>query len=139
MTREVCIRSSRDGATMTLSNFVPEDGSHISESFLVEIKCHGLRAEARASSYMAADLGEFFASMAKDWNGWSGQRSWGTLEGEFQLTASADSLGHISLGYVLRPQNTDFSWELKGTLELESGQLEAISQEVKSAWGQAAP
>lgn len=139
MTREVCLRSSRDGVTLTLSNFVPEDASHLSESFLVEVRCHGLRAEARASSYMASDLGEFFASMAKDWKGWRGERTWATLEDEFRLTASTDALGHVRLGFLLRPSDTDLSWELRGALELEAGQLEAIAQDVRSAWSQPAP
>ena len=139
MTREVSIRSSRDGVTITLSNFVPEDSSHISESFLVEIRCYGLRGEARASSYMAPDLGEFFTSLANDWKGWNGERTWATLEGEFQLVASADSLGHVRLGFFVRPPDTGFNWELRGALEIEAGQLEALSKEVNAAWSQDAP
>jgi hypothetical protein len=124
---------------MTISNFVPEDESHISESFLVEVKGYGLRTEARASSYMAPDLDSFFASLAGDWKGWKGERTWATLEGEFQFTATTDSLGHVRLGYFLRPPQTGFNWELRGALELEAGQLEAIAKEAKSAWRQTAP
>ena len=81
MPRELVLKSSRDGVTLTLSNFVPETGSPMSESFLVEIKAYDLRAEARASSFMAADLGVFFKSLADDWRGWKGERRWSTLEG----------------------------------------------------------
>jgi len=70
MSREVCIVSARDGLSLTFSNFVSEDASHISESFLVEVKAYDMRAEARASTYMANDLGAFFQSIATEWKGW---------------------------------------------------------------------
>jgi hypothetical protein len=136
MAREVVIRSSRDGVTLTLSNFVPENGSPTSESFLVEIKSYDVRSEARASTFMTPDLGEFFASMANEWRGWSGEKTWATLEGEFELAATADSLGHVRLGFFLRPANTGFNWELRGALEREAGQLLTIAHEVRSALGQ---
>jgi len=134
MTREIAIRSSRDGVTLTLSNFAPEDPSHVSESFLVEVKAYDVRAEIRASTYMAPDLGQFFASLARDWRGWRGERKWGTLENEFELVATADTVGHVRLGYAIRPPFTDLHWELRGALELEAGGLEAIAAEVASVW-----
>jgi len=136
MSREVVIRSSRDGVTLTLSNFVPENGSPTSESFLVEVRGYDIRSEARASSFMAPDLGEFFASMASEWRGWTGEKTWATLDRELELTATADSLGHIRLAFFLRPADTGFNWELRGALELGAGQLEAIAHDVKAAFGQ---
>jgi primase-polymerase (primpol)-like protein len=74
--------------------------------------------------------------MASEWRGWAGEKTWATLEGEFELTATADSLGHIRLGFFLRPADTGFNWELRGALELDAGQLEAIAHEIKAALGQ---
>jgi hypothetical protein len=83
---------------------------------------------------MTADLGEFFTSLAKDWKGWQGERTWATLEDEFQLTASSDSLGHVRLAYRIRPPHTGFNWELRGALELEAGQLESLALQAAEAW-----
>ncbi|WP_395689252.1 DUF6228 family protein [Caenimonas koreensis] len=88
MTREVSIVSARDGLCLTLTNFVSEDQSHVSESFLVEVKAYDIRAEARASSYGVESLGKFFHSIAAEWKGWKGVKSWSTLENEFELKAT---------------------------------------------------
>lgn len=134
MSREVCIVSARDGMSLTLSNFVSEDASHISESFLVEVKAYGMRAESRASTYMANDLGAFFQSIAIEWKGWKGEKLWSTLENELELKATSDSLGHVRLEFVLRKPHTGFNWEVRAALELEAGQLDGIAQDVQLAW-----
>jgi len=134
MNRIVQLRSARDGTTISLSNFVPENGSPTSESFLVSISNYELKAETRASSYMAPNLHQYFASMASEWQGWKGEKTWATLEGEFELKATVDSTGHVRLAYFLRPPYTDFHWELRGAIEIEVGQLEAIAAEFQAAW-----
>ena len=45
---------------------------------------------------------EFFSGLAHDWRRWSGERSHESLEGHLQITASCDSLGHVSLRVILR-------------------------------------
>lgn len=134
MSRKLCIRSARDGVTLTLSNFVYEGEDSKSDSFLVEVKAYDLRAEARASTFMAADLGQFFTSLANDWRGGQDERTWTTLEGEFELTATSDALGHVRLAYFIRPPHTGFNWELRGVLELEAGQLESLALDAQAAW-----
>ena len=134
MNGTVEIRSARDGVILTLANFVSEDSSALSESFLVSVQNHELRAEARASSFMAASLGKYFRDIAEHWRGWKGEKSWATLEGEFGFSATADNTGHVRLSYFLRPPYTGFQWELRGALELEAGQLDAIAAGVELAW-----
>ena len=119
---------------MTLSNFVSEDSSALSESFLVTIQSHELRVETRASSFMAPSLSEYFRDIAEHWRGWKGEKRWATLEEEFSLTATADNLGHVRLGYLLRSPYTGFHWGLNGALELEAGQLDALASEVQLVW-----
>jgi len=137
MLRTIEIRSVHDGTVLALSNFVAEDDSAISESFLVSVQNHQLKAEARASSYFAPDLAKYFDLMAKEWQGWEGERNWASLEGEFELKASMDKMGHVTLKYFLRPPHTGFHWELKGAIEIEAGQLESIAKEVRRAWAPA--
>lgn len=120
--------------TITLSNFVAEDSSHLSESFAVAIQSYEVRAETRASSFMAPSLAAYFHDMADNWRGWEGEKRWSTLEGEFELSATADRVGHVRLAFFLRPANTGFHWELRGALELEAGQLVGISESIASVW-----
>ena len=104
--------------SLTLSNFVSEDKSFLSESFLVTVKNYEIQAETRASSYRAASLTEFFRDIAENWRGWQGEKRWTTLEGELEFTATADKTGHVRLGFSLRPTYTGFQWLLRGALEL---------------------
>ncbi len=134
MSRTAEIRSTRDGLVLTLSNFVQEDSSALSDSFLVSLKNHEIRAETRASSFLAPSLGAYFQDIAANWRGWKGEKKWGTLEGEFELTATSDSTGHVKLAVFLRAPHTGFHWELRSALELEAGQLDAIAYEVAAAW-----
>jgi hypothetical protein len=119
---------------LTLSDFVGDDNSALAESYLVTVQSHDLRAETRASSFMAPSLSAYFHDIATHWRGWKGEKKWGTLEGEFELSATADSTGHVRLAYSLRPPYTGFHWALNGALELEAGQLDRLAAEVQLAW-----
>jgi Family of unknown function (DUF6228) len=130
----VLISSARDGALLGLSRFVGRGNSVDADSFVVLAERSDLKAEAIVSAYMAPPLGEYFESMAACWTGWKGTKDWSSLEGEFTLSATSGSTGHITLSYFLRPPYTGFHWELKGALELEAGQLSAVAQEVGVAW-----
>ena len=128
------IRSARDGTLLELSRFVGRGSSANAESFFVVVQRQDVRAEAEVSAFMAPHLGEYFQTLATSWSGWQGRRVWSSLEGEFTLSATCDSTGHVTLAYFLRPPHTGFHWELRGALELEAGQLAAIAQEANAAW-----
>jgi len=134
MNRTVEIRSARDGMKLSLSDLIEEGGSALSGSFLVTIQNYEVRAEARASSFMTTDLGDYFQEIAKNWRGWPGAKKWETLENELELSATADKTGHVRLEFFLRPAYTGYHWELRGALELEAGQLDSIAQEVSFFW-----
>ena len=40
---------------------------------------------------------QLFQSIENEWKGWKGEKSWGSFEGEFDLSATSDSTGHITL------------------------------------------
>ena len=134
MTRRIDIRSARDGTVLTLSNFVWEDQTALADSFLVSVKHYEGQAETRASSFMAPNLSDYFHDIAKNWRGWTGEKNWATLEGEFELSATADKTGHVRLAIVLRSPYTGYHWELRSALELEAGQLDSIASEVGAIW-----
>jgi Family of unknown function (DUF6228) len=134
MDSTVEIRSARDGVTLRLSNFFGDNGSALSDSFLVSVVGYELHAATRASSCMGPNLADYFRDIAEHWRGWKGEKKWGTLEGEFELSATADSTGHVKLRFFLRAPETGYHWELSGAIELEAGQLDSIAADVRLAW-----
>jgi hypothetical protein len=134
MIKKVDICSARDGVVLTLSDFVYEDGSADSETFVVSVRGYQLGAEIKVSSVMAPNLADYFLDLSEHWRGWKGEKKWATLEGEFSLIATADSTGHTTLNYCMRSPYTGFHWELRGALELDVGQLESLAKNVQVVW-----
>lgn len=70
-----------------------------------------------------------FEDMASNSGGWTDTKGWGALEGEFELSASMDSTGHVTLN-LERDGNWEVpSWSCTFSLMIESGQLEAIASD----------
>ena len=92
----------------------------------------GLTAVARVDS-SAYDgertLGLLFRRMADDWRGWDGEREWASIEGLFDLTATHDGLGHVSLRVRLRSGLYDEDWNAGGVIWLDAGGLSKLARE----------
>ncbi|WP_434026587.1 DUF6228 family protein [[Pseudomonas] boreopolis] len=130
------LKSVQGDTSLTLSDFHPEYQDAGADVFIVSVVSGSWRGEIRASTFMAADLGDFFRDLALSWKGWDGERHWSTLEGEFSLCATSDHLGHIRLAFVLTQPHTGLELQLKGALELEAGMLDSIANQVSAAWRQ---
>jgi len=130
------LKSVQGDTSLTLSDFHPEYQGADADSFIVSVASGNWRGEIRASSFMTADLGDFFRELALNWKGWEGERHWSTLEGEFSLCATSDHLGHIRLAFALSQPCTGLELQLKGALELEAGMLDSVAKHVSAAWRQ---
>src|SRR5215210_9208315 len=74
------------------------------DSFVVRIEEPGLSAAARVeNSRFIQGPDALFSEMAQSWRGWSGEKTWHALEGELTLTATMDSLGHVTIRVQLQP------------------------------------
>jgi len=133
-TASILFKSSRDGATLQIGEFAPEYTDSDSKSFLVTVNTRGWSIEQRASAYLAPDLGDYFTNLAAHWKGWKGEKTWSTLEGEFELSASTDRLGHITLVFGLHQGFSGGGWKLQGEIELEAGALEALAAQAREVW-----
>ena len=78
-------------------------------------------------------LNNFFQELASLRVPWSGTRSWTSLEGEFNISATCTMLGHIVFTVKLngQPGETE-AWKVQAGLETELGQLEKIAQSANS-------
>lgn len=78
---------------------------------------------------------ELFESIEKDWNGWNGEKSWGSMEGEFDICAISDKTGHITLKARINSGHYVPSARLETELVVEAGQVEGIAKKAKGFFG----
>ncbi len=76
-------------------------------------------------------IADLFRSMAGEWRGWPGVKCWKSVEGELSLTASHDSIGHITLWVTLGTVDyeDDEPWKIETALMLEPGMLDGLAQD----------
>ena len=74
-------------------------------------------------------LNAFFQEIASFKNPWQGTRDWGSLEGEFEISATCTTLGHVIFEVKMAGQigGTE-EWKAQFCLETELGQLETIAR-----------
>ena len=97
------------------------------DAFVVRIDEPGLSAAAQVDNSRYIKGPEvLFNEMAENWHGWSGEKTWHALEGELELTATADSLGHITIRVHLRPTAGPEAWSVISYAYIEAGQLESL-------------
>ena len=62
----------------------------------------------------------FFEELALNWRGWDGDKTFDSLEGDFQLSARHD--GHVRLSFELEHFERPTTWAAKGELTLDPGE-----------------
>jgi len=97
-------------------------------SFSVRIDETGLRAEARVENSGVIQAPEvFFSELAQSWRGWTGEKTWRSLEAELALVATTDSCGHVTLEIRLRPDAGPGAWRVISYAYFEAGQLASLA------------
>ena len=106
------------------------------DSFVVRIEEPGLSAAAQVENSGVIQGPEaFFHEIAKNWRGWTGEKTWHALEGELNLSATADSLGHITIRVQLQPTAGPEGWRVISYAYVEAGQLESLSRRAAKFFG----
>ena len=117
--------------------FAPErmgDGE-IPGYFSVELGDPDSRARLRVYAYAPEHLAIFFSTLAKDWQGWAGEKTWESIEGEMVLRATTDRLGHITLNVRLTAPPSPPAWRFEGNVLIEAGMLEGLAARVRDFVG----
>lgn len=98
--------------------------------FHVELKDIVLSASTEV--WAAADnqgLNNFFQEIARSQSPWKGTRAWGSLEGEFEISATCTTLGHVIFLIKMAGQiGAAEEWKIQFGLETELGQLDLIAR-----------
>ena len=119
------VKSSRGGRELRLDE-------RKGEYFRVTLSGDGVSATKGVYAYTYGPLlVPFFASIAGDWRGWQGERSWSALESDFSVRATADRLGHIRLDVELRSHGPDDNWCLSAPIFLDAGSLDRIAADAE--------
>jgi hypothetical protein len=111
------------------------DASHLVVwSLLVEL--HAEDVDARTSVWLGPDaveepLDEFYASLAADWRGWEGTRSWEAIEEGLALHCLNDGVSTARITAVLR-QRLPVDWVAHVTLPVDLAQLTRIAEEMRA-------
>ncbi|WP_125811577.1 DUF6228 family protein [Actinoplanes sp. ATCC 53533] len=74
---------------------------------------------------LATTLSGFMESLAADWQGWDGIRTWQSLGRELTIDARHDGRGQVSLGVTLRApglDRDDTAWSATTTFVVEAGE-----------------
>jgi hypothetical protein len=74
-------------------------------------------------------IARLFQEAAREWRGWSGTKSWESLEGEFRIELKTDKSGHITINVEINHDcGNPEPWRLKSCIMTEAGQLETIAK-----------
>ena len=119
------LKSSRDDGVLEVRRDKPD-------WWVVSLALPRLRATKQVDSapYRRERLAAFFRRLADDWRGWSDAREWGSIEGDLELEATHDGLGHVALRVRLRNW-LDPEWQCEGVIWLDAGQLESVVREAE--------
>jgi hypothetical protein len=117
--------------------FAPErmsDGE-VPGHFAVEVGDPDSHARLRVYAYELEHLATFFSNLAKDWQGWTGEKTWKSIEGEMALRATTDRLGHVTLNVRLTAPPSPPAWRFEGNVLIEAGMLEGLAARVRDFVG----
>jgi hypothetical protein len=132
MENELLINSSDSSSSLRIYGLAGDSEERDSEYFSVEVKSFQFQAMRRVYSHRdAVSLVSLFEWMADNWKGWSGNRSWSSVEGEFSLDCSSDNLGHIHLDVVISDNNHSEPWKIEARINIDAEQLSAIANQAR--------
>lgn len=120
------ITSAHQGTQLRIE---PDPGEE--DHWYVALTAPALSASLRFWCSQGTGLGLYFGELAERWWGWTGERTWTTLEGDLALGATHDGTGHITL-VVEMTVGWEPAWSCSAVLELEPGMLNGLARQARS-------
>lgn len=121
----VIIKSTRGARALKFSN---RNGDY----FDAELSGDSIFAKKGIWGYTDTDLLiSLFESIAGDWKGWEGERHWAAIEGDLDITATSDKLGHIRIDVVLLNNNIEDDWKVEAPIYLDAGCLDSLCTQIR--------
>lgn len=122
----VVIKSGNTSASLT---FCERDVDY----FSVLYESPAVKLEKKVWGYTDCDfLVNFFEFIAKEWKGWQEPQAWTSIEGELELTATSDNLGHVMLNVKVSEFDGPEVWSSSVNLGLDASQTESGAKSVRA-------
>jgi Family of unknown function (DUF6228) len=107
------------------------------DSYSIDLEAHGFRASTIVENPGYGHLpSQLFDKLATQWSGWSGAERWCAMEGELEIEATSDALGHIKLQFKVPGYSQSKGWSSSAWLLVEAGQLERLAREANAFFNQ---
>ena len=108
------------------------------ENEYLEVHYQTKGIEVSIKPYLYTDgveLANFFKSMANEWKGWAGIKTWSSIEGDFELEATNNSINSIDLVFNLRKNvGDDDDCIFKGKIKIELSALDKIAEDIEKLY-----
>lgn len=116
---------------LTFANVRRETSGEIA-GVTVSVALEGLSARREVYLYTSADLRRYFNGLATAWRGWSGTRTYESIEGELLLEARHTG-SHVELHFTLQDRLSPKGWCIRGKLTLDAGEeLSRASEDIQA-------
>lgn len=99
----------------------------------VRYQTNGIEISTKPYLYTdGVELANFFKSIASEWQGWAGIKTWASIESDFELEATNNGTNSVDLVFNLRKNDgADDDWTFKGRIKIELGALDKIAEDVE--------
>ncbi len=102
------------------------------DSFIVEVGATDFHASTRVENPgYGHPPSKLFEELALSWKGWTGTKVWVAMEGELELKANCDSVGHVIVTVSIPAYASARKWSSQAYVPIEAGQLERVAREAK--------
>jgi hypothetical protein len=126
----VIIKSTRGRRTLAFSN---RHGDY----FDAELSGDSVTVKKGIWGYTDTELLiNLFESIAVDWRGWEGKRHWAAIEGDLDITATHDRLGHIRIDVVILNNDLEDNWKVDAPIFLDAGSVDPLAAKVRMFFAQ---
>lgn len=100
------------------------------DEFVVELAGRGVAATQWVSAFTDSNgLAHWMEELAANELPWKGAKSWATLEGEFEISATCTSGGTVRFMVTLSGfPGSNEEWRVSAGIESELGQLRSLAQ-----------
>lgn len=90
--------------------------------FLVAACGSGVSVETTVQTWGGDGLDDFFSSLAEDFRGWEGARTWRCLNHALSISAEHHSGGHVHLRWSIIDRLLDEGWHFEATTVHAAGE-----------------
>ena len=103
------------------------------QSYALELEAPDFHASTRVENPgYGHPPSQLFQELATHWSGWSGPKVWRAMEGELEIAATSDSVGHIKFELKVPTYSEASHWSASAWVVVEAGQLERLAREAQA-------